>query len=100
MPGFTLTNRAKADLKEIGAYTQAQWGREQRNIYLTMLDSSFHLLALNSLKGTDCSDILKGYRKLKTGSHLIFYHTSSEESIEIVRILHERMEIETKLSEK
>jgi len=26
MPGFTLTKKAKADLKEIAHYTQCQWG--------------------------------------------------------------------------
>jgi toxin ParE1/3/4 len=45
MPSFTLTNLAKADLKEIGQYTQTRWGREQRNQYLRMLDVSFQQLA-------------------------------------------------------
>ena len=33
MPTFTLTNLAKADLKEIGRYTQERWGREQRDLW-------------------------------------------------------------------
>jgi toxin ParE1/3/4 len=44
MPSFRLTERAKADLRSIGRYTQATWGREQRNIYLARLDAGFHLL--------------------------------------------------------
>ena len=57
MPGYTLTNKAMADLKEIARYTQNQWGREQRDTYLTMLDACFHQLSVNPLKGKDCSDI-------------------------------------------
>lgn len=98
MPSFTLTNMAKADVKEIALYTQEQWGRDQRDEYLTMLDACFHQLAANPLKGKDCSDIRNGYRKLNAGSHVIFYRQMLNASIEIVRILHGRMDIETQLS--
>jgi plasmid stabilization system protein ParE len=50
MPGFTLTKKAKADLKEIARYTQDQWGRDQRDKYLAMLDGCFHQLAANPFK--------------------------------------------------
>ena len=98
MASFTLTNLAKADLKEIGLYTQKRWGREQRNLCLSMLDASFQQLAANPLVGKDCSDIRNGYRKLSAGSHVIFYRQNFVDSIEIVRILHGRMDIETWLS--
>lgn len=100
MPSFILTNLAKADLKEIGHYTQVQWGRDQRVLYLNMLDVCFQQMAANPLKGKDCSDIRDGYRKLNAGSHLIFYRQKTFDIIEIVRILHGRMDIETRLSEQ
>jgi toxin ParE1/3/4 len=87
-----------ADLKAIGHYTQERWGLEQRNLYLKMLDASFRQLAADPLKGKDCSEIREGYRKLNAGSHVIFYRQLSGEAIEIVRILHGRMDIETRLS--
>jgi toxin ParE1/3/4 len=98
MPTFTLTNMAKADLKEIANFTQNRWGREQRNLYLQMLDVSFQQLAVNPLKGKDCSDIRIGYRKLNAGSHVIFYRKTLADTIEIVRVLHGHMDIETRLS--
>lgn len=98
MPSFTLTNMAKADLKEIARFTQNRWGREQRNLYLQMLDISFQQLAANPLKGKDCSDIRIGYRKLNAGSHVIFYRQTLVDTIEIVRVLHGHMDIETRLS--
>ena len=98
MPSFTLTNLAKADLKQIGRYTQEKWGRDQRDKYLTMLDTCFHKLAANPLKSKDCSDIRNGYRKLNTGRHVIFYRRTLPDTIEIIRALHASMDIETRIS--
>lgn len=81
MPTFTLTNKAKADLKGIARFTQDRWGHDQRNLYLQMLDISFQQLAFNPLKGKDCSEIRTGYRKLNTGSHVIFYRQIHVEMI-------------------
>lgn len=86
-------------MKEIAKFTQNRWGREQRNLYLQMMDVSFHQLAANPLKGKDCSDIRVGYRKLIAGSHVIFYRQTLTDTIEIVRVLHGHMDIEMGLSE-
>jgi len=98
MPSFSLTKRAMADLMEIGRYTQERWGIEQRNKYLTLIDACFQQLAENPARGKDCCDISKGYRKINVGSHVIFYRQRNKNSIEIVRVLHGRMDIETNLS--
>jgi len=97
MPDFYLTRAAKADLKDIGRYTQNKWGRVQRDNYLAMLDGCFQDLANEPLKGRDCSDIRDGYRKYSAGRHVIFYHQILTDTIEIVRILHDRMDVERHL---
>lgn len=94
MPSFTLTSRAKGDLKEIARYTQER----QRDLYLRMLDGCFRQLAAKPQQGGDCSEIRAGYRKLIAGRHIIFYRQPANDSIEIVRILHGRMDIENHLS--
>jgi toxin ParE1/3/4 len=98
MPRFRLTERAKADLRAIGRYTQATWGRAQRNNYLARLDASFHLLAEEPHRGRACDDIRPGYYKYHVGRHLIFYR-SSPDGVEIIRILHDRMDIEAHLDD-
>lgn len=98
MPSFILTERALIDLVEIGQYTQTHWGLEQRNNYLTMIDGCFQQLAADPLMGKDCSEIREGYRKMNAGSHVIFYRQKPSGKVEIVRILHGRMDIENKLS--
>jgi toxin ParE1/3/4 len=99
MPRFVLTKKAKADLMSIGRYTAATWGREQRNRYLGLLDGSFHELAANPLKGRDCGSIRPGYRQHGVGRHIVFYRSIAADCIEIVRILHERMDVACRLSE-
>lgn len=91
---FHLTVKAKTDLKGIGCYTQNKWGREQRNHYLHQLDEAFHLLAQDSNKGRDCAEIREGYQQYRIGKHVIFYRLTDPQHIEIVRILHERMNFE------
>lgn len=94
---FTLTNKAKADLKSIAIYTQKKWGRQQRAIYLKQFDDSFHLLAATPNIGTQCDYVAAGYLKFPNTSHVIFYRQINDDQIEIVRILHKRMDVEWKL---
>jgi toxin ParE1/3/4 len=98
MPRFYLTNAAKADLKEIGRYTRQEWGVAQRDKYLGMLDGCFHSIALAPLCGLACDDIREGYRKRSAGSHVVFFRQVGD-LIEIVRVLHSRMEPERHISD-
>lgn len=90
--GFSLTRAAKADLKLIAAYTQRQWGKEQRKIYLRQFDDAFNLLSATPATGNKCDFIKQGYRKFPVTSHIVFYHSVGQAEIEIVRILHRRMD--------
>lgn len=91
MARFQLTRTAREDLKAIGRYTQRNWGRRQRDAYLTQLDRRFHVLAEMPSLGRACDDIRPGYRRYAEGSHTIFYREVGGD-IEIVRILHGRMD--------
>ena len=96
MPVFRLSAKSLEDLKSIGRFTLKSWGREQRNIYLSKLDESFHILSDQPHLGIARDDIRKGYRVYHVGRHLIFYRQKSP-CIEIIRILHDRMDVETHL---
>jgi toxin ParE1/3/4 len=43
--------------------------------------------------GSECSEVRKGYRKYPSGSHVFFYRTTAD-GIDVIRILHERMDYE------
>jgi toxin ParE1/3/4 len=94
---FHLTCKAYEDLKSIAIYTQETWGESQRNIYLKMMDDAFHELSENPGHGRRIDDIRTGYYKYKIGKHFIFYRMISKDDIEIVRILHQKMDIESHL---
>ena len=91
---FRLTNKAYEDLKEIAVYTHEIWGASQRDIYMRMLDSAFHVIVANPSCGLKIDEIREGYYKYVIGKHLIFYRVVAGE-IEIVRILHQRMDVES-----
>ena len=92
---FRLTNATVQDLRNIAKYTEEQWGREQRNFYLKQLDSRFQKIAKNPLAGKPCDYITQGYRKLPEGSHVIYYANISDEHVDIIRILHKQMDVDT-----
>lgn len=96
MPAFRLTKKAMEDLRSFVRYTQKTWGREHRNKYLSKLDESFHILAQEPYLGRTCDEICRDYRKYHVGRHLIFYKQATE-CIEIIRILHERMDVDSYL---
>ena len=91
---FDLTKAAKADLRGIAIFTQKEWGREQRNVYLKQFDDAFHMLADTPLVGKACDNIKAGFKKFPIGSHVIFYRENSKSSIVIVRILHKLKDVD------
>ena len=93
---FKVTKRARADLLAIGRFTEKEWGLVQRDYYLKQFDDAFHLLGENPMLGKTCEDVLPGYRKIPQGSHVIYYKVT--DSVEVIRILHERMEPDTRLA--
>ncbi len=96
MPHFKIKAAARADLKAIVKYTEQTWNREQRNSYLTELDQAFHRLTDNTELGEACDYIRSGYRVFPVGSHLIFYKIGFRNVVEIIRILHKRMDISSR----
>lgn len=97
MGSFILKQKARDDLLAIGRYTRKEWGKAQQIRYLTQLDRAFHALADKSDLGRSCNDIREGYFKYGVGKHVIFYRHAGKGQIEIVRILHGRMDIEQHL---
>lgn len=95
MRPFGLTHKAKADLRAIAIFTEERWGIEQRNTYIRQFDETFHSLAASPLLGKGCDDIMPGYRKFPQGSHIVFYKDGSNSVIEVVRILHKSMDVQT-----
>ncbi|WP_430230081.1 type II toxin-antitoxin system RelE/ParE family toxin [Nitrosomonas communis] len=90
--------QAEDDLAEIWRYSFETWGEAQADRYYDALVQGIDLLAKNPDIGTTCDDIREGYRRFKIERHVIFYKITSE-ILTIVRVLHERMDIEQYIEE-
>ena len=99
MKTFSLTRRAKADLKSIAKFTEKRWGREQRCIYIKQFDDTFHVLSDTPEIGNNCDYIKENYQKFPQGSHIIFYCETSPQNIQIIRILHKNMDVPSRLGD-
>ena len=93
MSRFTLSPRAQADLEEIWDYTEARWSRDQAEIYVRQIKTAIENLAADPSRGRACDDVRAGYRKYPVGSHVLFYRVRPD-GVDIVRILHGRMDFE------
>ena len=96
MSTFTLTMRAKSDLRDIAKFTEHRWGRKQRNIYIKQFDDTFHALSETPEMGRNCDHIKPYYQKFPQGSHIIYYRAPSKNNIQVIRILHKNMDIASK----
>lgn len=93
MGSFSLSNAAKADLRNIAKFTEHKWGREQRKHYLKGMDDAFRRLADSPALGVSCEYIAPDLRKHAFQSHVIYYDIASTTQIVIVRVLHKRMDV-------
>ncbi|MGR5389105.1 type II toxin-antitoxin system RelE/ParE family toxin [Vibrio crassostreae] len=100
MTTFQLTNKEKADLRDIALFTERRWGRKQRNVYLRQFDATFGRLAENPELGKTCDEIRPGYRKFPQASHVIFYQKTNNQPTLIIRILHKSMDVNTIFSSR
>ena len=94
MPGYRVTPRALQDLKNIGRYTEQQWGRRQRNSYLKALEKRFGWLADNPQLGKHRMDVAEGYYSFPQGEHVVFYMIG-DNCIDFIGIPHKEMDIIT-----
>ena len=95
---YVISKKAVSDLEEIWLYTVEKWSTGQADRYYNLIFDDINYICKNSDAGKSMEHVRKGYRASKVKSHLIFYKISND-TIEIVRILHERMDIENRLKD-
>ncbi len=96
---YRISARAILDLEEIWIYTAENWSIEQADKYYQSLISEIEYVAKFFDSGKPITKIRFGYRSTKVSSHIVFYKKSDDSKVEIVRILHERMDLKRRLDE-
>ena len=97
MAGFRVSRAALADIREVGRYTQQQWGKVQRRLYLDEMNNRFQFLAENSAIAPERRSFDPPVRIYPFQKHLIVF-VMEEGGILILRILHQRMDVSAHLS--
>ncbi len=95
---FVISKKAVSDLEDIWLYTVEKWSVEQADRYYNLIFDEINHICKNSTAGKSMEHVRKGYRTSKVKSHLIFYRVIND-TIEVIRILHERMDIENRLND-
>ena len=88
---YKLTPLAKIHLKEIWLYTDKTWGEKQAEKDTGQIEDCLNELAGSPLSGRKRDEVESGLRSCRVAHHHIFYFVS-ENFIEVVGILHERMD--------
>ena len=98
MPSYRLSPEAKKDLLAIRAHIQNKWGIQQAQKYIDALENKCGKLARSPHIGRERPEIKPGYRSITEGKHVIFY-CMDDSGIDILRILHGRMDIEHRMEQ-
>jgi len=97
---YVISHQANQDLESIWLYTFENWSVEQADRYSELILDEIEYISINPDSGIDFSSIRKGYYRSRIRSHFIFYRINKKNKVvEIIRILHQRMDIVNKLKE-
>ncbi|HVT52781.1 MAG TPA: type II toxin-antitoxin system RelE/ParE family toxin [Dongiaceae bacterium] len=92
MRRLVFADLALDDLRDIAHFTEARWGADQKRRYLSSIKITVQRLRENPRLGRNRQDVHPGYYSLLAGRHVIFYRFTDDEC-EIVRIIHDRMDV-------
>lgn len=98
---YKISVEAKNDIEKIWLYTFEKWSLKQADRYFDLIMNEVEYIAENSNSGKDYSDIRKGYLRSRIKSHFIFYKVNKKQKeVEIIRVLHQSMDIENRLNDE
>ena len=87
---------AAAELRALRKSTELRWGAGQAQAYVAELRDRINSLRDFPLRFPEFGPERPGLRKMRCGSHVVYY-LGTDVHIEIVRILHEQMDLKARL---
>ena len=100
MAKVLFRRKAIDDLNDIWNYTFKMWSENQADKYYAEIKWACKDIGANPKLGKEYPEINENLLGLKSGRHILFYQLISEDKVEVVRILHERMDLKSRLTEK
>jgi toxin ParE1/3/4 len=83
--------KARRDLQRISRYTFETWDEAQQAIYDQKINAGLEALARYPDRGTDLPNRTDGMRCIPVAEHMVYF-ILHEETVEIVRVLHQKMD--------
>lgn len=100
MAEIRFTRKAVDDHSDIWNYTTDRWSEQQADTYYRLLIASCRKVAGNPvLFGREYKELGEKVYGFKVNKHIIFYRIVGDNGIEIVRILHERMDLSNRFAD-
>lgn len=97
MAKFRFTNNAVNDLTRIWDYTIEIWSEKQAEKYYRIIIGACTKISEKPQIGKEYNEIFPELKGKKVSMHIIFYREMEDQSVEIIRILHEKMDLKSKL---
>ncbi len=91
---LNVSSEALSDLEKIWVYTCEKWSKEQADRYYSFLIEEIQFLQSNYNTGKSAEYIRPGYRVSFVKSHILFYKIVDDQKLEIIRILHQSVNID------
>ncbi len=96
---YRISEKAVEDLEKIWIHTFEKWSLEQADRYYNLIISEIEFIAEHPLAGRPINYIKDGYRLSVIKSHLIFCKQGTDGIIEVIRIMHQKMDVDSRLND-
>ena len=97
---YALTPAAETDLREIARSTLRQWGTRQQRRYASLLEACFRGIADGSTRSKAFSERYPQVQVTRCEHHYVFFLYPEGQKPLIIAVLHERMDMLTRLGER
>jgi len=115
MPPYRISNAARADIVDILRLSQTQFGDQARQRYQALILAALQAIVdtpyrIGSHERDELAPGLRSYHLIysrqqakqthgmvKSPRHIVFYRVANDDVIEVVRLLHDAMEVQLHL---
>jgi toxin ParE1/3/4 len=94
MANIVFRQQALDDLNAIFLFTRQHWSQNQAISYYRAIQKGCKEAAVNPKKGKDYSSLYEGLWGYPIGKHIVFYRMTGPKGIEVIRILHGKMDLQ------
>lgn len=97
MASFILSIKAVEDLSSIWTYTFETWSEKQADKYYHTILDYCNGLASGKFHGKNYPEIGENIYGFRINQHILFYTINADNNLLILRILHSKMDLRTKM---